>query len=227
VNLAALVNLAVAETLSILKPTHQHLIGEGMAEAYINEAYRLVETAQEWPWSHKSATISLASGTAEISSDSEWPTDVAVVLGMRNNDVNEDMVLYDLRQQHPLSETGEPTYYGRWANKYYVYPTGDSSTSITVYYIYAWDALESSSQVPVIPVQFHHILSRYAAAKLIENLSFKVDMAEATYAWKAAEAKTKDFNEQLASMQLSHITDYSRDAIPSIDITRDVYGEVY
>lgn len=141
-------------------PTDDALFTDTVLASLLNDALHAIEVKHDWPWLEAVETIATASGTANYSPASGWMRTVNVTISGRppleRVGINElDML---------LGTTGDPKYYGIFAEKIEVRPVPTTILSMTHRYIKKETDLASAGDTPLIPASFTPAVVALAAA---------------------------------------------------------------
>lgn len=150
---------------------------------WINDAMR--EIAQQNDLLETLATTALVSGQAEYT----FPTDMLTLRAIRvGNQKLQSLTLQQADEfitnyENPAGyQTGQPTHFWVWANKFTVYPTPDASsaTDVKTYYTRFPIDVAVDADIPELSVKYHARIVEYVlqqAYEMDENTEMSVNKA--------------------------------------------------
>jgi hypothetical protein len=179
---------------------------------WINDAMK--EIAQQNDLLETLATTVLVVGTAEYT----FPTDMLTLRAIRVG--NKKLEFLTLQQadefitnyENPTGyQTGQPTHFWVWANKFTLYPTPDSSsaTDIKTYYTRMPVDVANDVDIPELATIYHARIVEYVLQQAYE-------MDED---WQASSTKAAQFNNGLNNLKDSDWNE--RNAYPTITVLED------
>lgn len=203
-----MVELAYATYLGLASADRGPHISDALLRAWVNQGYHRVERASTWKFSEQQQTITLPAGNCTIAGLTMTPASILLV---RRESDSYELPFWDDRQGTLGPETGEPVYWGSWAEQPYVWPIPSVETDLLVRYYAVWDDLSGGDE-PIFPVTWHSILVDYALAQALLRAPKAVQGEAEDYA-SVATSYRKQFEQGLGEMLSSPMNLKTHDAI--------------
>lgn len=218
-NLQTLRELAIGKVLGPTAVERGVDVNLAVVNAFINEAYHMVERAALWKFSEAETVINLSAGaeTAAV------PADLAVPLMARNDETDQELLFHDERQMFLPPGSGQPgqvEVYSVYANTFRFKPAPRAATSITLRYYKTWPDLVAETDEPIFPPTWHDILSSYAASKLALRLP---PSGNRFLPASEAEPHEQAWQTGLLKMMDSPLTLTTSDNVESHHLTQSIY----
>jgi hypothetical protein len=146
----------------------QSLRSDEEVDVVINEAYQEVITLAQWPFLRISSQTNLTSGVDSF----ETPTGFSEVTGLSYTTDSGDAFRLQATTVDEIDrldeDAGEPALYAKVTDKeFVVWPTPDSSLTLTIRGKQSVPNLSGDSDVPVFDEQFHPVLAYRAASRML------------------------------------------------------------
>lgn len=167
--LSEIIDTAIAQAVGPSLPDRAVDINREFVRAMVNRGYREIERAALWKFSEAQTEQAAVVDQKTIPA----PTDLALILGLRNKTLRTNLSYLDERQGAPDWGTdaspikGRPEAYSYWQGEIRLWPIPNKADQIEIRYYKTWPELSASTDEPIIPETWQHLLIDYATARLI------------------------------------------------------------
>lgn len=140
-------------------PSSDALFTDTVCTSLINAALHAIEVRHDWPWLEAVETIPTVNATDAYTPNAAWMRTVSLTISGRHPLERVSIEKLDSL----LGTTGDPRFYGVFAEQLIVRPVPTGALNMTHRYIKKEADLAADANTPLMPASFHESIVSYAA----------------------------------------------------------------
>lgn len=140
-------------------PDSDALFTDTVCTALVNAALHSIETRNDWAWLEAVETIATINATDTYTPAATWLRTISVTIPGREPLQRKTIEELDML----LGTTGDPRFYGIFAEKIVLRPVPTSALNMTHRYVKYEADLSANGDTPLMPASYHHAIVSFAA----------------------------------------------------------------